>query len=266
MAETAADRLVPLPATGRVFHGHRVVRFGDVSPAGRVRLDALGTYVQDLASDDTADVGVGTDLVWVVRRAVFDVTAGPRFHERLDLATWCSGLGRRWAERRISMVGDRGGRVEAAALWVALDRAATRPVALPADFVATCGPSAEGREVSARLQHASEPPEPGSTARVERRPWPLRATDFDLMGHVNNAAAWALVEEVLVAVDRHQSFRAEIEYRVPVEPGAALEVVVATEPAPSGVTGLWLVGRPAEAGPGADPITFTTARIVRRGS
>lgn len=252
---------MPRPPVGRVFSGARTVRFGDVSPAGRVRLDALATYVQDLASDDTTEMGVGADLVWVVRRTMFEVAAAPRFAEHLELTTWCSGLGRRWAERRISMTGDRGGRAEAAILWVALDQRSNRPVSLPADFIERCGPAAQGREVSARLRLPSAVPQRGSGITVARRPWALRGTDFDLLGHVNNAAAWALVEEGLADVDRKRAFRAEIEHRVPVEPGAALELVTGTDALRPGETDMWVVGRPATATAADPPVTFTTARV-----
>lgn len=262
MAETAAETLVPRPEVGRVFTGERLVRFGDVNPAGRARLDALSTYVQDLAGDDTAALGVATDLVWVVRRTRFDASVSPGHGERLELATWCSGLGRRWAERRVSIVGDRGARVEAALLWVALDRVTNRPVPLPADFVERAAPSAQGRTVSARLHHASAPPADRAAGAVVRRPWALRTTDFDLLGHVNNAASWDLVEQDLGAVDRRRALRAEMEYRLPVEPGATVDLVTAVGPGPGAVTDVWAVGRPLGAPADAPEVTFTTARVT----
>ena len=47
---------------------------------------------------------------------------------------------------------------------------------------------------SARLHHG-EPPAPASGA--EPQPFPLRFADFDVVGHVNNAVYWTVVEEVL---------------------------------------------------------------------
>jgi acyl-ACP thioesterase len=254
MAETAAGRIVPAPPDGRIFTATRPVRFGDVNPAGRTRLDALSTYVQDVAGDDTAASGLGADLVWVVRRAVFVVQPAPRFLESLTLRTWCSGIGRRWAERRVEMRGDRGAAVDAAVLWVALDQRSNRPVALPPAFLAGAGPAAQGRVVSARLQHASGP---AAELEVERRPWALRATDFDLLRHVNNAASWAMVEELLDDHDPRVPVRAEVEYRVAVEPGSQLELLVQRPTTTS--FALWAVGRPAGADAAAEPIVFTTA-------
>ena len=47
---------------------------------------------------------------------------------------------------------------------------------------------------------------------AERTPWPTRATDFDLLGHVNNASYWAPIEDALVGVDRPIA-AAAIEFR-----------------------------------------------------
>lgn len=256
MAETAADRLVPLPSFGRRWSSTRRVRFGDVDPSGRVRLDALASYIQDLASDDTDDAGIGGDMVWVVRRAVIEVRVTPRFLEDLDLVTWCGGLGRRWAERRVSMRSARGASVEAALLWVSLDRASSRPLPLSPEFLDRFAEAADGREVSARLQHPSTPP---AGADLARQPWPLRATDFDLLDHVNNAATWAMVEQVLADHPSKAPYRAEIEYRLPIERGCSVELDVLTD---ADGSHLWATGRPAAAPDDVAPIVFATAKVA----
>ena len=100
------EALVPLPPSGRVFRAGRRVRLADADPSGRLRLDSCARYLQDIGNDDTADSGIDdVALTWVVRRAVIDVLRPPRWREWLDLATWCGGLGGRWAERRVEMRG-----------------------------------------------------------------------------------------------------------------------------------------------------------------
>lgn len=205
------DDLVPLPATGRRFTHSRRVRLGDVTPTGRLRLDALARYLQDLAYDDGADAAVEGIERWVLRRMVLDVHALPRFTDLISLTTWASGVGPRWAERRTSVPGC----VEAAAIWVCVDERG-RPARLQDAFFEHWGEAAGARKVTARLSH----PDPPDDARSI--PWTLRTTDFDVLGHVNNAAYWEAVEELLPV----GTGRWEIEFRDEIAPGAQPSVVV----------------------------------------
>jgi acyl-ACP thioesterase len=215
---TGGEALVPEPRQGRVYAATRRVRLADVSPRGRLRLDAAVRYLQDVADDDTRDAGFVDAQGWVVRRTVIEVTAFPTYLEPVALRTWCSGIGSRWAERRTSVRGESGGHLEAATLWVHLDPATMRPQPLPAPFHALYGASTEGRTVRATLHHAVESPAP-----LVRHPWHLRFTDFDVLGHVNNAAYWAIVEEQL---GRRRALRAplraEVEHRGTLDVGTAV--------------------------------------------
>src|SRR5215831_9616535 len=46
------------PGTGRIYSTRRIVRSTDVTPSGRLRLDALARYLQIVAEDDVADSGL----------------------------------------------------------------------------------------------------------------------------------------------------------------------------------------------------------------
>jgi acyl-ACP thioesterase len=215
------EAFVPPPAIGRVYVGHRRVRLGDASPGGRLRFDALVRYVQDVANDDTRDAGFDDVMGWVVRRTVIEIEQFPVYLEPLTLSTWCGGVGSRWAERRVQVTGEGGGRVETATLWVHLDSVTMRPKVLPESFHTLFSPSAGGRTVRARLHHDDQPAE-----ITTRHPFPLRFTDFDVLGHVNNAVYWETVEEELARRrELRAPLRAELEHRAPIEPGADLEVV-----------------------------------------
>lgn len=201
------------------------MRLADVSPGGRLRLDAATRYLQDLSADDTDDAALPDAEAWVVRRTVIQVQVFPRYLEALELATWCSGTGSRWAERRISVVGQAGGRMDAATTWVHVDLATGRPRRVPEGFAAIYGEAAGGRMVTARLEHPDPPPD------AESVPWALRFTDFDVLSHVNNAAYWEAVEEALAARrELRAPLRAEVEHRTAIERGAQVELVVANEP------------------------------------
>ena len=170
------------------------------------------------------------------------------------MTTFCSGTGRSWAERRVSLVGEQGGAVEAVSLWVHLDAESGRPLALPEGFHERFGEAAGGRRVSARLALPAEVP-----AGAERTPWPLRATDLDPLGHVNNAATWAVVEEVLAA---HRGvrppLRAEIEYRLPIDGDDRVEVAVTVGEGDDQPVSIWLV-EPGRAGASRG---FAAARLT----
>ena len=106
--------LPPRPAAARVFEARRRVRLSDTDAGGRLRLDAVARYLQDVASDDVADAGWAADEhVWVVRRTLLDVVRPFLGDEEVELATWCSGVGAAAAARRTSIAGDRGGAIEA---------------------------------------------------------------------------------------------------------------------------------------------------------
>ncbi|MBV8451206.1 MAG: hypothetical protein JOZ29_02895, partial [Deltaproteobacteria bacterium] len=75
-----------------------------VNARGRLRLDALARHLQDVATEDTRDAGIGDPRTsWVVRRTAVHAGRWPRYLDRVSLASFCSGLGPRWAERRTSM-------------------------------------------------------------------------------------------------------------------------------------------------------------------
>jgi acyl-ACP thioesterase len=168
-----------------------------------------------------------------VRRTVIEIEQFPVYLEPLALSTWCGGVGSRWAERRVQLTGEGGGRVETATLWVHLDPTTMRPKLLPESFHTLFSPSAGGRTVRARLLHTETP-----TSISTRHPFPLRFTDFDVLGHVNNAVYWETVEEELARRrELRAPLRAELEHRAPIEPGADVEVVADEQPYRSS---LWL--------------------------
>jgi acyl-ACP thioesterase len=217
--------LVPRPDVGRVFETTRRVRVADADPSGRLRLDAVARFVQDVGNDDVADAGLDPNIPWVVRRSEVAVDGWPRLGERLAIATWCGGTGSRWAERRVSFTSGSGV-IDVATLVVHLDRSG-RPAKLPDWFESTYAEAALGRTLTSRLVLAGPP----SDAAV--RPWPVRSTDLDVMGHVNNAVTWAAVED---ECDR----RRVVPTSVAVEWSGALEATDDIE-LRSSDGGVWLV-------------------------
>ena len=192
---------------------------GDCAPSGRIRLDALARWLQDVAYADVEDAGLAASAFWVVRRTRIRVARWPRFAERCTATTFCSGLGRMWAERRTTIrpADDAAAppAVETVALWVHLDPLSRTPTPFSEAELASYRGATGGRQVRARLRHP--PPPSGAPARV----WSFRAVDCDIAGHVNNAAYWQpLEEELITGGDEPPVFDAEIEFRAGAQPGS----------------------------------------------
>src|SRR5690606_8940486 len=150
--------MAPVPVVGRTYSAQRLVRLGDVDAGGRLRLDAVARYLQDIATDDAVDAGLQSAMSWVVRRTVVRVERSARFREPLTLTTFASGYGRSWAERRTVIRGDEGAVVDAAALWVSIDATTGRPAPLDEGFVRVYGEAVGGRKIRARLAHPDPTP------------------------------------------------------------------------------------------------------------
>jgi acyl-ACP thioesterase len=173
--------------------------------------------------DDVDETGWGApEHLWVLRHIRVDVLAPLVEDDRIELRTWCSGTALVAAGRRLSITGDRGGRVELDSVWVHL-----APDARPArigDFGAYAV-AAAGRIVSPRVELPHPP------ANGPRIGWPLRATDIDLLGHVNNAVYWQAVEHCLLrgGPDPRAPMRAVLGYRHAIDLGEEIELVQFSE-------------------------------------
>lgn len=242
--------MAPLPAAGRTYTAGRLVRLGDVSPKGRLRLDAVARYLQDIATDDAVDVGLEGALAWVVRRTVVRVERFARFREPLTVTTFASGYGRSWAERRTMIRGADGAVIDAAALWVSVDASSGRPAPLNEGFVRVYGEAVAGRKIRARLSH------PDPTPGLDHEPWPFRFADFDALDHVNNAVYWAVVEEHLARrTDLAAPFTVEVEHRLAVEREHAVAVQAMADA--DGGLWVWVV----DADPAAEGRVHASARV-----
>jgi len=93
------------------------------------------------------------------------------------------------------------------------------------DFFAVYGEAARARKVPGRVST----PEIPDTAMS--RPWPLRVADLDIIGHVNNAAIWQAISEVVaapvtfVSVTHHQALERSDTVSLLSVPGALWLVV-----------------------------------------
>ena len=97
------DPSLPRPAVGRSFAAQRRVRLADLDASGRVRLDAVARFLQDIAIDDVQETGWGMpEHLWFVRRIRLEV--------REPLSTTASSSSSRGAAGSRRSPPDDGGR------------------------------------------------------------------------------------------------------------------------------------------------------------
>ncbi len=153
-----------------------------------------------------------------MRRTTLGSERLPRFGERLELRTRCSGAAKSVAERTTTIAGDAGAGIEAVAIWVHLDPRLRRPSRLPEQFLAVYGEAAAGRRPRSSLRHPPAPPE-----GAERHDWRFARADVDYAGHVNNTMYWRPAEELFgLAGLAGSAATLEAEYRGGIGAGPAL--------------------------------------------
>ena len=213
------DPLVPRPTTGRTFGVSYKIRLSDADATGRLRLDSVARFLQDAAIDDVGETGWGApEHLWVLRSVRIDVLEPFLTDEVVGIVTWGSSFSALAAGRRWSLSGDAGGSIEVDSAWIHLGPDA-RPARIGEGFE-DYAEAAQGRVTSTKLTLA--PP----ASDGDRRVWPLRSTDVDRMGHVNNAAYWAAVEQRLqdIELDARRPLCARLDYRHPLDLGEKVEL------------------------------------------
>lgn len=241
------DPLVPLPTSGRTFGVSYKIRLSDAAATGRLRLDSVARFLQDAAIDDVGETGWGApEHLWVLRSVRIDVLEPFLGDEAVGIVTWGSSFSALAAGRRWSLSGDAGGSIEVDSTWIHLGPDA-RPARIGAGFD-DYAEAAQGRVTSTRLTLA--PP----ALDGQRRSWPLRATDVDRMGHVNNAAYWAAVEQRLsdVGLDRRGRLCARLDYRHPIDLGENVELAESIHAGSYGAA--FVVGNVVKAVARVDPL------------
>lgn len=132
--------------------------------------------------------------MWVVKTAWIRIDTRPVCERELQVATWCDGYGRAWARRRVDIAGERCV-ARCSTTWISVDRASGSPRPLDQRAMEILEKVCRRRTGVPRLRIVEPPPE------ASTHTWHIRASDFDLLGHVNNAAYLEAVEEILAEAE-----------------------------------------------------------------
>jgi medium-chain acyl-[acyl-carrier-protein] hydrolase len=172
----------------RVWKEELFIKSYDVDCTGRLNLQSLCSYFQEIAGNHATHLGVGYEdlrkrgLFWVLSRIKIQIFRMPAWSEVVSLATWPKGVEKLFALRDFRMTDVQNNTlVTATTAWLLLDRENNRPQrmdALPVDIyhfeVEHAIP-----EVLDKLKH-----EYSLTLHHERR---IMVSDLDVNYHVNNA-------------------------------------------------------------------------------
>jgi acyl-ACP thioesterase len=174
------------------------------------------------------------------------------------MVTFCAGLGRTWAQRRVTVTGELGARYDVATLWVSIEPDSMRPRRLSRQFLDIYGPAAQGRKVSAKQRI----PRPSTEAVARSSPleWTPRWGDFDAFGHMNNVVYWSAVQHAF-GTEVPAGARITVEHGSGVQPGDPSLVLVDRGVAGTALRMWWLT----DGGDGPTDASYSAAAEVRVG-
>jgi acyl-ACP thioesterase len=183
---------VEIPNIGRRFQQQFTIGLSDADPSGRMRLDAVARVLHDIATFDNQDAPIADKGLWVIRSLELEISRFPRYLEQITAVTACTGYGRAWAERRTDLIAANVD-IRARATWVNTSPLSGLPASLPEGFIEVYGESACGRRIKPRLDLAR----PRGGKPIATREFEVRYCDLDIVGHVNNAVHFVLLEELM---------------------------------------------------------------------
>jgi len=225
-----AKALMPVPdSQANVFEREWQLRAADSDRLGRLRLDGVARYIQDVGQDHLREMGYDdVHPLWIVRRTMVDMIGPIEFKDTLRLRRWCSGASNRWCEMRVRIEGRRGGLIESEAFWINFNRETQGPARIADDFMEALLRTTDVDRLrwKAYLKAGSR------DDADEIRDFPIRVSDIDLFDHVNNSVYWKVVEEFL---EPHPELldaplRVTIEHDAPVAYGDRLEILAHVYP------------------------------------
>ncbi len=174
-----------------IFSQRVAVKAHEVDERGKTAPLSLAHMCQEAAALHAMELGVGmkwlldNNLAWVLASLDLEFLAYPGPHELLDVRTWPVGSNKYYAFRMFHILDSRGEDVlRGRSAWAALDVAKRAAASMPPQVRAIeppDGPEAWGEIFRpARIRFSRE-------TAAEETSFPVRRSDLDMNGHVNNA-------------------------------------------------------------------------------
>ena len=173
-----------------------IINIGDVSSNGFLRLDSLFNILQEKAFLHMHTVGIGLkDMLeshntWILNRVAVEILKLPKLEETIDVDTWSRKIYRFKGLRDYEVFADGESVIRATSLWVYFDTEKGRPVRAPDYFAQKFGAVEEqATEVDIESMKFKNITKPHACIPIA-----TRISDYDINGHVNNAAILQYIE------------------------------------------------------------------------
>lgn len=192
------------------IHYHQIDKNKKATPLSLISL------MEETAISHSQSVGLGIDeleaanMVWVLNRWSIEIDSQPSWHDRISVITWPSSFERFYATREFK-IKDPEGRtlVRASTLWILINFQKKRPIRIPLEFGDRYGIS----PVKA-IDNPFGTIEPVGASHGAGS-FPVRRSDIDTNGHVNNCryVEWALEQVPQDVYDNCRLQSLEVEYK-----------------------------------------------------
>ncbi len=200
----------------RIYKSNRRVRVGDCNSKGKLRLDPIACYLQDVGFDDTNDLGLGDGGIWVAR--AIEITnkteseeLWPSRNDDVQIETYCGGAGRVSAQRNVNIFLKNKLAIETKTVWVSLD-GNFKPCSIP-KWLNEKYPNTQ--KISSKRTLSFSPTEDEKT-NGNSFVFKVRSSDIDINNHANNAFAFDVLNEASILCGVETFSRANVEYHKPI--------------------------------------------------
>jgi acyl-ACP thioesterase len=162
----------------------------ETGPDGRLNLNSLFDYYQDIASDHALKLGYGRESLlkqnqfWVLSRIYTEISELPSWGESVIIKTWPRGTDRLFALRDFEISYPAGQILtKATSSWLIIDRD-TKRIRKPDDNLSRLNSGSDSE--SAVLRNARKLEPVGETGK-RKSAFTVRISDLDINLHTNNA-------------------------------------------------------------------------------